>query len=138
MKKIKSRQENVKFIFCPSPFTIDKSEEWGEGNLQQFPNGGFLKINDDGKVSHGVQPNEGGTAPLGWEVQENGLFRKKPIWLSPEVHTEGVISMETADGQIDYEVKEPSMVTYNDLNGEPNRNDGWVQTVANLEKNYCL
>lgn len=102
-------------------------------------------MSSETEVSHGVQPNEDFSAPVGWEpADKEGFFNKKDIWVESDIiypNEEGeetkVVTMDTADGVISYEVKEPSIVTYNCLpNGEPDYSDGWVQTVKNVEKNY--
>jgi hypothetical protein len=143
MKKVVSTQRGIAFVFCPSPITIDKRSEWGDAadNLQQGPNGAFLKMADAYTISHLVQPNETKTAPVGWVVgSEKGLFDKQPIWVDDvNVLTAGdVKKINTLDGPIRYTAKEPAMVCYNDVDGKPNLNDGWVQTLANLKKNYIL
>ena len=80
MRKVESNQRNVKFSFCPNPVTIDKSADWGEGNLQQFPNGVFLKHDPDSdEITHGVQPNKEVTAPVGW-THDLSNFKKLPIF----------------------------------------------------------
>lgn len=131
------------FVFCPSAITIDKRADWGDtaDNLQQGPNGAFLKMADAYTVSHLVQPNEDKTAPVGWIVgSERGPFDKAPIWID-EVNVlkaGDTKKMKTLDGLITYTAKEPAMICYNDVEGKPNFDDGWVQTVANLKKNYVL
>lgn len=141
-KKIDSTQRNVRFVFCPSPVTIDKRGEWGDNaeNMQKAPNGAFLKFSSATEVSHLVQPNEDKTAPVGWVVgDEPGMFHKAPIWVDEDVLQPGTTKeLTTLDGDIEYDVTEPAMVCYNDLNGEPNTNDAWVQTVAQIKKNYVL
>lgn len=139
MRKIESNQRNINFSFCPSPVTIDKSSEWGPGNLQNFPDGVFLKHDDvTGEVTHGVQPNEDKSAPVGWTSDENG-FKKLPIWLGKELEVGTVTGLETLDGPINYEVTEESYLCYNDNgNGEPNLGDSWAQTKVALDKNYVL
>lgn len=140
MKLVKSKQRGVKFIWCSSPITIDKRAAWGDSadNLQIAKDGAFLKINDDGSVSHLVQPNADKTAPIGWHKSDDGIgYDKLPIWVADEVLEAGTVhKMNTADGPIEYSVTEPSRVCYNDNGGQPNMSDGWVQTEKNLAKNY--
>jgi hypothetical protein len=142
MKKIDSNQRNVRFVFCPSPITIDKRSEWGNNdeNFQKAPNGAFLKYSSDTEVSHLVQPNNDRTAPVGWIVgDEPGLFHKSPIWVDENILQPGTTKeLSLLDGDFVYEVVEPSMVCYNDLDGQPNLNDGWVQKVSQISKNYAL
>lgn len=92
------------------------------------------------EVSHLVQPNADKSAPVGWVPGSGpGLFDKAPIWIDdkqPEVGS--TVKMETLDGPIEYEVKEPSYVCYSGDADGPNKQDGWVQTVENVEKNYVL
>jgi hypothetical protein len=141
MKLIQSTQVNLPFVMIKSPVTVDKSGEWGEGNLQLGPNGGFLKLSDPITVSHLVQPKPDWSAPIGWRPgSKPGLFTKDPIWIDEKnVLQPGTKhSMTTADGPIEYNVQEPSVVCYNDLDGKPNLNDGWVQKLSVLGKNYVL
>ena len=141
--RVLSKQRNVVFVFCPWPVTIDKRADWGPNadNLQHAPNGAFLKINDDAvTVSHLVQPNADKSAPVGWQQTTPGtpgLYDKLPIWVdNTELVIGSRVSMQTADGKIQYEIKEPSRVCYNGNENGADYNDGWVQTVKNLEKNY--
>ncbi len=140
MRLVQSKQKNVVFVFCSFPVTIDKRGDWGPdpSNLQIGPNGAFLKMNSPTVVSHLVQPNQEKTAPVGWVQGESaGLFNKAPIWVTDEVLQTGTTKqMKTLDGDLNYEVKEPSMVCYNGDQNGPNLNDGWVQTMNNLQKNY--
>jgi hypothetical protein len=140
MRLIQSKQRNVMFVFCASPITIDKRAEWGPdgSNLQEAPNGAFLKMNSPTEVSHLVQPNEDKTAPVGWVPGDSpGLYTKSPIWVEDEVLQPGTtVSMMTLDGPMTYVPREESVVCYNgDVNG-PNLQDGWIQTLKNLSKNY--
>lgn len=144
MRYVTSKQVGVLFVFCPSPVVIDKRAAWGPtaDNLQEAPKGAFLKMNKvPGKVdvvSHLVQPNADKSAPVGWMAgSELGLFDKLPIWVDEEILPVGTIrQVNGLDGVMTYEIKEPSVVTYNgDTNGH-NPNDGWVQTVKNVQKNY--
>lgn len=135
MKQIESNQRNVNFSFCESPVTIDKSAAWGEGNLQNFPNGVFLKHDASGDVTHGVQPKEDMSAPIGWLKDENG-FKKLPIWIGERLAPGTTKNLLTLDGPIDYLVAEDSFVCCNDSDGIPNMKDSWVQSVAEINKNY--
>lgn len=140
MRRIQSKQQGVPFVFCPSPVTIDKRAAWGPDpiNLQEAPNGAFLKMKSPTEVSHLVQPNKDKTAPIGW-IPGNGpgLFDKNPIWIEDTVLQPGETKfVECRDGDKNYEVRELSVVCYNgDANG-PDLTDGWVQTMADLKKNY--
>ncbi len=143
MRKLLSKQIGVHFLFCASPVTIDKRAEWGDSadNLQQAPNGAFLKTSSPTEISHLVQPNADKTAPIGWMPgSAPGLFNKLPIWVDDEylLQVGEVKKLATADGEIEYTAKELSMVCYNDLNGTPNEADAWVQTVAAVKQNYEL
>jgi hypothetical protein len=142
MRKVESKQRSVLFVWCPSPVTIDKRAEWGKenaDNLQRAPNGAFLKMSSPTEVSHLVQPNADKTAPVGWVPSDGpGLFNKAPIWVDQILRPGDFKHLRTLDGDIEYEIKEPSMVTYNDRDGKANLEDGWVQTVANLQKNYFI
>ncbi len=140
MRFVQSRQVSVAFVFCPSPIVIDKRAEWGQDptNLQEAPNGAFLKMSSPTEVSHLVHPNADKSAPVGWVQGDGpGLFDKSPIWVEDEILQPGTTKlMQTLDGDLNYDINEPSVVCYNgDLNG-PNLSDGWVQTIRNVEKNY--
>lgn len=140
MRKLESKQKNVKFSYCPYPVTLDKSKDWGPGNIQSFPNGVFFKHNENDIITHGVQPND--DCPIGWFPSDldgvcffgdmNGLFDKAPIWIDETVLNNGNYIINTLDGSMDYEVKEPSHFCYNNENG----GDTWIQTVEELKKNY--
>lgn len=137
MKKIESNQRNIKFSFCSSPLTIDKSADWGEGNLQKFPNGVFLKHDESTfEITHGVQPNNIGTAPIGWTFDNKG-FKKLPIWIGEKLFPGERRMINTLDGEITYLVAEDSYVCYNGIE-TPDLEDVWIQSVKELEKNYIL
>lgn len=141
MRKLESRQRNVRFLFCSNPVTIDKQKDWGDSaeNLQQAPNGAFLKTSSSTEISHLVQPNGDKTAPIGWMPgAEPGLFDKLPIWVDDEhvLQPGDIKKIHTADGEIEFTVKEPSMVCYNDLDDAPNEDDSWIQKVFDIKKNY--
>jgi hypothetical protein len=44
--------------------------------------------------------------------------------------------MRTRDGIIKYQVAFPSLVCYNDKNGEPDLKDGWIIPVFQARKDY--
>lgn len=144
MRYVTSKQVGVPFVFCPSPVTIDKRAAWGPmaDNLQEAPNGAFMKMNKvSGKVdevSHLVQPNVDKSAPVGWMAgAEVGLFDKLPIWVDEKVLQPGTKKeVNGLDGVMTYEVQEPSVVTYNGDESGPDLTDDWVQTVKNVQKNY--
>lgn len=142
MKKIQSNQKSVAFIFCESPIIIDKRASWGENdnNLQKGPKGAFLKLNPENEVSHLVQPNKDRSAPVGWiPTNVTGRFDKAPIYVGNTIFTKGeVLKLETLDGKVTYEVKEDTMLCYNELNKKPNMKDVWPQTIAEIKKNYIL
>ena len=69
MIKAISRKGRVRHIYCAHPMTLDKSSSWGPGNVQHFPNGCFLQLNEQGEVTHGVQANASGTAPVGLRMK---------------------------------------------------------------------
>jgi len=147
MTRINSKQFNVAFVFCPSPITIDKRKDWAgadgqqdESNLQKAPNGAFLKMSSPTEVSHLVQPNADRTAPEGWVPGDGpGLFTKSPIWVTGvEIPAGTPTEVYTLDGGITYTFDEPAMLCYNGDENGPNYNDGWVQTMKNLRKNYHI
>lgn len=147
MRLIKSRQRNVKFSYCPSPVTIDKSSEWGEGNIQKFPNGVFFKHDDlTDTVTHGVQPcSSDQSKPEGWEheVDEDGsvlgkTFRKNDIFLIKELEVGTIEAVETLDGTMEMDIKNPSSLVCQSENGEPNKGDSWVIENEELKKLYDI
>lgn len=149
MQLLQSKQCDVPFAFCGNPLTIDKRADWGDdpANFQTAPDGAFLKLQKTAfpnattlyLVTSLVHPNAEKSAPIGWmRGSEQGLFSKLPIWVdSANPLNEGdTVELATPDKKKVYTAKEPSLVCYNDLNGEPNLQDGWVQTIANVTKNY--
>jgi hypothetical protein len=135
--KVESRQQSVNFSFCSHPVTIDKSAEWGPNNIQNFPNGVFLKHESDlnSPITHGVQPNEDNTAPVGWKKNEDGTYKKKAIFLYKILQPNQEVTIFTLDGAMDYQVNELSVICYNG-DEEPNLNDVYIQSIENLKKNY--
>lgn len=137
-KRLISKQRGIKFIYCASPITIDKSEEWGPNNFQIAKNGAFLKMKNENEISHLVQPNSDNTAPIGWvQTGVPGYFDKAPIYISEELEI-GMYSIKTLDGLIDYTVTEPSVICYNEKDGNIDLDDCWIQTIEEIEKNYEL
>lgn len=142
VRLIKSNQI-ASFLPCKCPITIDKRKDWGdnENNFQRAPSGAFLKVGNN-EITHLVQPNEDFTAPIGWRryhIPVGDAYEKLPIWVSTKAYVKGdVVTLDTADGLIVYDVKEESYICYNDLNGEHNPADAWVQTRKELEKNYLF
>jgi len=140
MRLIESKQKNVLFIFCANPCTIDKKDWGSKNNMQIAPDGAFFKINEGNEmtVSHLVQPDKEFIAPIGWmKKEEANRYDKAPIWVEDDHPLEvgSVVTVDTADGKISYEVKETSYLCYNnDKDGRPS--DCWVQTEKNLKKNY--
>lgn len=140
MIKVQSRQKLVKFVWCESPITINKS--WG---FQDAPDGAFLKLNNElTEVSHLVQPNADKSAPVGWIPSLDnivainnlkGFFDKAPIWVSPSIINNQVLKLKTLDGEIPYDIKEPSVIVCNGID-EPDFEDCWVMKLAELQKNY--
>ncbi|MEK7639278.1 MAG: hypothetical protein AAB388_03915 [Patescibacteria group bacterium] len=139
-RRIVSKQRNVRFVYCPHPINIDMSCVWGDNgdSFQRAPNGSFLKLTEDGlTVQHLVQARPDKSAPIGWEHGDHpGLYNKLPIWIEGTIIQSGVLEVPTLDGLISLTVTEPSMICYNDRDGAPESRDVWVQTIANLVKNY--
>ena len=138
MKRVLSKQRNVRFILCSSPMTIDKTKDWGDNNLQNFPNGAFLKINDNFTISHGVQPNADNTAPVGWTANGDGTYDKSAIWVDETIVYDNnkSVPIKTLDGHMDYVAAEPSVIVYNGNEESANQNDGWLMSVKDLKKHY--
>ena len=97
-------------------------------------------MSSETEVSHLVQPNEDASAPIGWVATDvPGRFDKAPIYIGDTIHTAGeVLELKTLDGDIKYEVKEDTVLCYNELNGEPNMKDVWPQPLAQIKKNYIF
>lgn len=141
MRRVTSKQVGVPFVWCADPVTIDKRAAWGDtaDNMQVGPNGAFLKMKSNTEISHLVQPNTDKTAPVGWVPGSTpGLFDKSPIYLGEQVNPGSSITIKTLDGEMTYTPTELSVVCANEKNGEPDLNDQWLQTVANVEKNYVV
>lgn len=142
MKKLYSKQTDVRFIWCPDPITIDKRKSWGENsdNYQLASNGAFLKMKDGNTISHLVQPNEDKSAPIGWvKGSKDGYYDKSPIYIDEVVRNPGeTVELATRDGLIRYEVKEPVYICYNEKDGGPDESDCWAQKVSDVEKNYLV
>jgi len=135
--KVESKQRNVRMIYCPYPTTIDKSADWGEGNIQESQNGAcFLKLDDKGEVSHMVQSRVNFKCPIGWVIGDGkDLYHKAPIFIGEELWVGRTYVLDTLDGKMEYEVKEPSFLCYNGEDS-PNMEDVYVQTRKNLIANY--
>lgn len=142
MRKIRSLQRNILFIFCPYPITIDKRDEWGYDprNVQQAPHGAFLKISSNNTVCHLVHANSDGTAPIGWEKGNvYGTFNKSPIWVEEELlEPDTKKKVRTLNGLVTYSVLTTSVLCYNDKNGEPDFKDGWVMPLYQIKKDYLF
>lgn len=156
MKLLDSKQTDVLFTYCPHPVTIDKSAEWGVGNVQQFPNGVFFKHDEFGEVTHGVQPdgNPNDPSPVGWfwngnHIDEMPIYDKLPIWvnldnpITPEMYVGDISSifvMQTLDGVVEYEIKEPMIIVANSNSDEdgPDPDDTWLISLKNLKENYNM
>ena len=148
MKKAISNQKSIRFVWCPKPVAITAS--WG---LQEAPDGAFLKLQDDFvTVSHLVQPNADKTAPVGWVSMINpengekipGFFDKNDIWVVTGEDNNLLVlnnqefKLRTLDGDMTYNITEPTVIVCNDNNGEPNMDDAWVIKLSDFEKNYTI
>lgn len=152
MKKATATQKSIRFVWCASPITIDKSKSWGEGNLQVANDGAYLRLQDDFvTVSHLVQPNADKTAPIGWKPMVKptvgvipGFFDKNDIWVVTDegnnllVLNNQEFKLKTLDGEMIYNITEPTVIVCNDNNGEPNMEDAWVIKLKDFEKNYTV
>lgn len=136
-KILKSKQEKVLFIKNKYPFVIDKSKDWGTDSLQNFPNGGWLKLNDKNEVLHGVQDIGDWSSPIGWEIDENGTFKKSSIFLIKQLPL-GFNKISTLDGVINYKVKEKSYLVCNMIKGVKDLDDVYIITEEELFKNYYI
>jgi hypothetical protein len=153
MKKAISNQKSIRFVWCPKPVAITAS--WGP---QEAPDGAFLKLQDDFiTVSHLVQPNADKTAPVGWKPMVEpsvgvipGFFDKNDIWVVTDegdkfkksnrllILNNQEFKLKNLDGDMTYNITEPSVIVCNDNNGEPNMDDAWVIKLAEFEKNYTI
>lgn len=136
--RVLSKQRNVRFVFCDDPITIDKRGSWGENsdNIQQGPNGAFLKMKSATEVSHLVQPNADRSAPVGWMKSGEGLYDKLPIHIVRRAEAGEVVEVATIDGPMKYEFQESWAIVCNDVDGQPNESDSWGQKWSDIEKNY--
>ncbi|MTB52196.1 hypothetical protein [Lewinella sp. W8] len=136
MFKAVSRKGRIRHIYCPHPMTLDKSSSWGPGNVQHFPKGCFLQLNDRGEVTHGVQANSTGKAPVGWHHVEGEYFEKDLVWA--EQRSETSIRLTTLDGPMTYD--NPSadgFVLYNSTpEGAPDYDDPWFMPAAKFHRVY--
>ena len=96
----------------------------------------FLKRNSKGIVTHGVQPNKESTAPIGWVLQPNGLYSKKPIWYLETLELGTVKGISTTDGFMNYEIKNPSVLVAQDKNNQPDLSDTWVIDSDIFNRDY--
>jgi len=142
MRRVCSKQRNVRFFWCASPITIDKRADWGPESFQKAPNGAFLKTCSETEISHLVQPNKDASAPMGWVPGSGpGLFDKAPIWIDQDnlLQPGNELTLQTLDGVIQYVASEVSIICYNDDGtGRPNETDVWSQPLAQVKKNYEL
>jgi hypothetical protein len=138
MKRVfaSSKQKDIKFSWCAMPVTVDLSSLWGEGNLQSFPSGVFLKHDAEGTITHGVQPKEDNSAPVGWIRQEDGLYCKEGIWVLEKLEVGHTVNIDTLDGEMNCVITKPSYLVANGTPEEPNQRDTWSQFTTDLVKNY--
>jgi hypothetical protein len=130
----KSTKPPTMHIFAADPVTIDKSAEWGEGNLQNFPDGVFLQIPHD-TVTHGVQPNNDKTAPIGWHHTGNSLYGKNDI--IAEITTDTVVTLITRDGDMIYDNPDKNgWICYNIVDGMRDHTDPWFVTNEKFQQLY--
>jgi hypothetical protein len=136
MFKAISRKGRVRHIFCPHPMTLDKSSSWGPGNVQHFPNGCYLQLNERGEVTHGVQPNAARTAPIGWHHVEGEFYEKDLVWA--EHRTESSVKLMTLDGPMTYDNHESNgFVLYNATpEGDPDYDDPWFMSAKKFHRVY--
>lgn len=136
MNLYKSTKPPTRHIFVEYPMTLDKSKDWGEGNIQEFPNGGFLQF-QNGKITHGVQPNEDLSAPIGWvKTDEQDIFKKKNIYAVQNKFP--IVQLKTKDGDMEYQnPNKNGWVCFNQLeNNTPDTTDSWFVTNDQFQKLY--
>jgi hypothetical protein len=141
MRRVTSKQVDVRFVWCGFPITIDKRAEWGDKgeNIQIALEGAFLKIKAENEVSHLVQPNADKSAPMGWILgSKPGFFNKQPIYIGETIEKGVTVEVETLDGKIIYTTSEKSVICANEKNGQPDMSDQWVQKMSDIEKNYII
>lgn len=116
--------------------TLDKSSSWGPENVQHFPNGCFLQVNDRGEVTHGVQANPGKNAPVGWHHVGGEFFEKDLVWA--EHRTESTVRLTTLDGPMVYQNPEADgYVLYNTTpTGDPDLRDPWFVPAEKFHRIY--
>lgn len=145
MKKISSKQRGIPFVYCQFPMTIDRSDIWGEGSVQNFPNGCFLKFEDNGNVSWGVQPQEVNFAPVGWVIDrikygDINIYYcdKEPIWVIEKLEVGKTKVVNSVDGVMKYEVNELSYLVCRDEDDAPNLKDSYVISAKELKEKYVF
>ena len=73
-----------------------------------------------------------------------GFFDKNDIWVVTDegnnllILNDQEFKLRTLDGDMTYNITEPSVIVCNDNNGEPNTDDAWVIKLAEFEKNYTI
>ena len=123
-----------------SPFTIDKSADWGDGNVQRMDAGDYVQVNSEGIITHAVKANEEGTAPVGWYLVGGNKYLKFPVfavYVEPNIS----ITLDTLDGVMTYNTTETGgfIVSNSKRSGKifvPNSDDEWFVTYENFVKNY--
>lgn len=146
LKKLHSTQLSVRFSWLDAPTTIDMSEKWGKNSVQIFNDGVFLKHDEEGRVTHGVQPNKDRTSPIGWEKcnSDGNFYRKLPVWvdldnlIDPKIIKKPYARIKTLDGDMDYKLDEIFVKVYQDNNGQPNLKDIWLIPLRELKSLYYV
>lgn len=145
MKLYKKKKDEPTLMFWVSePIVLDKSKNWGEGNIQKHKDGCWVQIKN-GKVSHLVAGDE--FEPVGWSkynfskgtpytMINSNLFWKRPV-RAEQIYAP-TVKMKTLDGEMDYDNStRDGWVIYNtDMCGDPNFEDGWFMTNTDFKTQY--
>lgn len=120
-------------FWVSDPITLDKSESWGEGNIQQHKKGCWIQLKEKtlkgvSEISHLVAGDS--KNPVGWEPRITGeyvtdLWVKLPI-MAKQISEKNVI-LDTLDGTMSYDNPDgDGWIAFNlNKDGTRNENDSW-------------
>ena len=155
MKKYKKKDDNgVLMIKVDDPITLDKSAEWGEGNVQSHDEGCWIQLSNETiegtevfGVSHLVAnvSLSGVDIPVGWkhaknpfneERTETQIFNKLPVFAEQET-VANIVRLETLDGKMEYDnAGKDGWILYNGLDGKPDQKDPWFMKDEQFKNTY--
>jgi hypothetical protein len=146
--QVQSYQKNISMVKVENPFSMQVP--WGkDGALitQNFPNGGYIKLDFVGRGTHGIQPcRVNPDNPRGWDGSKvkGGVkgYDKTPIviaypTLKPDELKSVFIGGIDFDGEVEIAINEESVICFNTFpDGTIDWEDYWVQKLDNVKKNY--